>query len=227
MILISDSLKKTVTVNRLCWLWAQILCLQVTLQWCTLQHTYWASLMFYAKSKHFDLCLEIQTCNYWTIMPLPWQRKSISPDTQSCWAPLIRASTHFTSTTKTIFKSKLTYCHFSNSWYGNNKMQFPRKPWCRHLTLYLQHTFKKTMLKLFTNYITVTVMSPKAISSLLLWFHVSAVSHMSNCKQQKVMMKLLIQNVRNWYDKHDKAELFSPSSQIQGELTRETKKINT
>ncbi len=132
-----------VTVNRLCWLWAQILCLQVTLQWCTLQHTYCASLMFDAKSKHVDLCLEIQTCNYWTIMQLPWQRKSISPDTQSCWAaPLIRASTHFTSTTKTIFKSKSTYCHFSNSWYGNNKMQFPQKPWCWHLPLYLQHSTK-------------------------------------------------------------------------------------
>lgn len=143
MTMIYDSLKKTVTVNRLCWLWAQILRLQVTLQWCTFQHTYCASLMFDAKSKHFDLCLEIQTCNYWTIMQLPWQRKSISPDTQSCWAPLIRASTHFTSTTKTIFKSKSTYCHFSNAWYGNNKMQFPRKPWCWHLTLYLQHSTKQ------------------------------------------------------------------------------------
>ncbi len=37
-------------------------------------------------------------------------------------------------------------------------------------------------------------------------------------------MSLLIQNVRNWYDKHDKAELFSPSSQIQWELTQETTK---
>ncbi len=169
----------------------------MTLQWCTLQHTYCASLMFDAKSKHVDLCLEIQTCNYWTIMQLPWQRKSISPDTQSCWAaPLIRASTHFTSTTKTIFKSKSTYCHFSNSWYGNNKMQFPQKPWCWHLPLYLQHSTK----------------------------HGFGCQRRLICLIAKVTMSLLIQNVRNWYDKHDKAELFSPSSQIQWELTQETTK---
>lgn len=33
--------------------------------------------------KQTHLSLEIQTCNYWMIMQLPWQRKSISPNTLS------------------------------------------------------------------------------------------------------------------------------------------------
>lgn len=61
--------------------------------------------------------------------------------------------------------------------------------------------------------------------SLLLWFRLAAESYLSNSKQQKVMMKLLIQNLRNWCDKHDKAELVFSSSTNSGISQTQKRKI--